>query len=334
MDNKKNKLLIYGASGYTGKIIAARAKELNIDFEIAGREPDKTRKLAEELAVDYHIFDVDTEYAWKKALDDKQVLINAAGPFKFTADQSMKACLKAGVHYLDISAELDTYRLAQSLDREAREAGIQLISGAGLFVSYDALVVHLSKLVAEPQYLKVGFRHYGGFSRGSVLSSKNIADLGILIRRNGEIIGNPDPQSKMFSFGQEEVECMPTPLGGIILSYKSTGIPNIEEFFSLKLPANELSDLTAENLPDGPTREERGAGRNGISAELTGKDGKVVKAYVDAPSGYDLTPISVVAVAHRILNGDFKVGYQSPGSAYGEDIINDIPDTYLIENNV
>jgi len=331
MDNKKNKLLIYGASGYTGKIIAARAKELNIDFEIAGREPDKTRKLAEELAVDYHIFDVDTDYAWKKALDGKQVLINAAGPFKFTAEQAMKACLNAGVHYLDISAELDTYRLAQLLDREAREAGIQLISGAGLFVSYDALVVHLSKLVAEPEYLKVGFRHYGGFSRGSVLSSKNIADLGILIRRNSEIIDDPDPQPKMFSFGQEEVECIPTPLGGIILSYKSTGIPNIEEFFALKLPATELQDLTSENLPDGPTQKERAAGRNGISAEVTGKDGKVVKAYVDAPSGYDLTPLSVVAVAHRILNGDFKVGYQSPGSAYGEDILKDIPDTYLID---
>lgn len=334
MNNKKNKLLIYGAAGYTGKIIAARAKELNIDFEIAGREPDKTRKLAEELVVGYHIFDVDTEYAWEKALQDKMVLINAAGPFKFTAEQAMRACMKAGVHYLDISAELNTYRLAQSLDREAREAGIQLISGAGLFVSYDALVVHLSKLVAEPEYLKVGFRHYGGFSRGSVLSSKNIADLGILIRRNGEIVSNPDPQSKLFSFGQEEVECLPTPLGGIILSYKSTEIPNIEEFFSLKLPANELPDLTAENLPDGPTMEERAAGRNGISAEITGKNGKVVKAYVDAPSGYDLTPLSVVAVAHRILHGDFKVGYQSPGSAYGEGIINDIPDTYLIDNNI
>ncbi|CAM3425350.1 saccharopine dehydrogenase family protein [Sphingobacterium prati] len=333
MDNKKNKLLIYGATGYTGRIIASRAKELNIDFEIAGRDPDKTRKLAEELAVNYHIFNVDTEYAWKIALHGKQALINAAGPFKFTAQQVMKACLKAGVHYLDISAELDTYRLAQSLNREAREAGIQLISGAGLFVSYDALVVHLSKLVTEPEYLKVGFRHYGGFSRGSVLSSKNIADLGILVRRNHEIIGHPDPQPKLFSFGKDEVECMPTPLGGIILSYKSTGIPNIEEFFSLNLPANELPDLTAENLPDGPTAEERAAGRNGISAELTAKDGKVVKAYVDAPSGYDLTPLSVVAVAHRILNGDFKVGYQSPGSAYGEDIINDIPDTYLIDNN-
>ena len=333
MNSKKNKLLIYGAAGYTGKIIAARAKALNLDFEIAGREHDKIKELAQELAVPYHVFSLDDEQGWQNALTDKKVLINAAGPFKFTAEQAVRACLKAGVHYLDISAELDTYRLAESLDEQAQTAGIQLISGAGLFVSYDALVVHLSKLVAEPQYLKVGFRHYGGFSKGSVLSSRNIADLGLLIRKNGVIIDNPNPKSKVFSFGSEQVECMPTPLGGIILSYKATGITNIEEFFSLKLPATELPDLTGENLPDGPTKEERAAGRNGIAAEITGKDGKVVKAYVDAPSGYDLTPLSVVAVAHRILNGDFKVGYQSPGSAYGEDILRDIPDIYLVDIN-
>lgn len=331
MNNKKRKLLIYGATGYTGKIITARAKALNLDYEIAGRSEDKIKGMAQELNIPYHIFTVDDSKAWERALTDKQVLINAAGPFLLTAEPAMNACLDAGVHYLDISAELDTYRLAESLDDKAKAAGIQLISGAGLFVSYDALVVHLSKLVVEPEYLKVGFRHYGGFSRGSVLSSKNIADLGILIRKNGEILNNPHPRSKMFSFGEEAVECMPTPLGGIILSYKATGIPNIEEFFSLKLPATELSDLTTENLPDGPTKEERAAGRNGIAAEITGKDGNVVKAYVDAPSGYDLTPLSVVAVAHRILNNDFKIGYQSPGSAYGEEIIKDIPDTHLID---
>lgn len=330
---KNKKMLLYGAAGYTGKIIAARAKQLNIDFEIAGRDIDTIKELAQELSVPYYVFSVDDEQGWQEALKDKKVLVNAAGPFKFTAEQAMSACLKNGIHYLDISAELDTYLLAESLDDEAQAAGIQLISGAGLFVSYDALVVHLSKLVEQPEFLKVGFRHYGGFSRGSVLSSKNIADLGSLIRKNGAVEENPNPNPKMFSFGNENIECMPTPLGGIILSYKSTKIPNIEEFFSLKLPATELPNLLPENLPDGPTMEERSSGRNGISAEVTGKDGKVVRAYVDAPSGYDLTPLSVVAVANRILNDDFKIGYQSPGSSYGEDIIYDIPDTYLIDIN-
>ena len=57
----------------------------------------------------------------------------------------------------------------------------------------------------------------------------------------------------------------------------------------------------------------------------------MAKAYIDAPSGYALTPLSVVAVANRILNNDFKIGYQSPGSAYGEEILKDIPDLYLYD---
>jgi len=294
--NSKKKMLIYGAGGYTGKIIAARAKELNLDFEIAGREETKISALASELNVPYHVFNVDDESSWQEVLVNIHVVINAAGPFRFTAQQ-----------------------------------GIQIISGAGLFVSYDALAVHLSKLVEEPQKLSIGFRHYGGFSRGSVLSSKNIADLGLLIRKDGIIVENIQPESKVFSFGSEDVECLPTPLGGIILTYKSTGIPNIEEYFSLKLPSEDMPNLTPENLPEGPSAEERAAGRNGISGEIKGKDGKIAKAYIDTPSGYTLTPLSVVAIANRILNEDFKIGFQSPGSAYGESILKDIPDTYLFD---
>ncbi|PZR27561.1 MAG: hypothetical protein DI535_10070 [Citrobacter freundii] len=327
----ENKMLIYGAAGYTGKIIAERAKEIQLDFEIAGREHDKIRDLASELQVPYHVFTVEDETAWKKALADKKLLINTAGPFKFTANQAMHACLVAGVHYIDISAELETYQLAEALDVKAREAGIQLISGAGLFVSYDALAVYVAAKVKNPQKLSVGFRHYGGFSRGSVISSKHIADLGILVRKDNEIIANPHAKPKIFHFADRKEECLPTPLGGIVLSHKSTKIPNIEEFFSLQLPAAGLPDLTPENLPEGPTAEERAAGRNGLAAEVIGEHGEIFRAAVDAPSGYTLTPLSVVAVASRILNDDFKIGYQSPGSAYGVSILSDIPDTRLID---
>lgn len=322
-------MLIYGAAGYTGQIIAARAKELGLNFEIAGRKDDKLPPLAAALGVPCHVFSVDNEEAWQKTLAGKTVLLNAAGPFRSTARQAMEACLKAGVHYLDISAELETYLLAESMDEQAKSAGIQLMSGAGLFVSYDALAVHLSKLVPAPQKLSLAFRHFGGFSRGSVISSQNIAELGLLVRKDGRITENKQATPRTFSFGREEVECIPTPLGGIILTHKSTGIPNIDEYFSLKLPATGMPNLDPATLPDGPTAEERAAGRNALSAEITGKDGSVARAWIDAPSGYNLTPLSVVAVANRILNNDYKSGYQSPGSAYGEDILNDIPDTYL-----
>lgn len=61
----KNKLLIYGAAGYTGTMISERAKALNLDFEIAGRELKKIKALAEKLNVPYRVFSVDDKTAWK-----------------------------------------------------------------------------------------------------------------------------------------------------------------------------------------------------------------------------------------------------------------------------
>ncbi|WP_432670319.1 hypothetical protein [Flavobacterium sp. SM2513] len=55
----------------------------------------------------------------------------------------------------------------------------------------------------------------------------------------------------------------------------------------------------------------------------------MIKAYIDVPSGYPLTPLPVVAVANRIFNNDFKIGYQSLGSAYEEEILNGTINRYL-----
>jgi len=331
MDKPKNKLLIYGATGYTGRLISQRAKDLNLDFVIAGRSSNDLASLAAALGVEFYTFPVENQDAWKNALEDVNCLINAAGPFKETAVHTIEACIENGVHYLDISAELDSYQLAESLDLAAKEAGVMLISGAGMFVSYDALALHTALRVESPQKLSVAFRHFGGFSRGSVKSSKNIIDIGMLFREAGEVKSWKDPQPKSFDFGNGEEECLPTPLGGIILSFKSTGIPNIDEYFQLKLPAAGMPALDIDSLPDGPTEEERAEGRTKLSAEVTGADGRVVRSIVDAPSGYTLTPLSVVAVACRVLNGKFKSGYQSPASAFGESIINDIPDTSITD---
>ncbi len=325
-----HQVLVYGASGYTGKLICLRLKELNINFAIAGRDKAKVAELSSQLNVPYFVFETSDFGAWQEALRGSVCLINAAGPFALTAENAMQACLQNKVHYLDISAELQTFQLAESLDQQAKEAGIMMISGAGLFVAYDALVVHTAKRVKRAQQLSVAFRHYGGFSKGSVKSSKYIADLGLLIRDNGDLKQITEADAKVFDFGEGPQECIPTSLGGIIVSYKSTSILNIREYFQLQLPTLTTPPTDIENLP-GPTDEERAEGRSKLAVEVIGIDGESAYSIADLPSGYTLTPLSVVAVACRILNGDLMTGYQTAGSAYGENIMSDIPDSHIID---
>lgn len=54
----------------------------------------------------------------------------------------MKACIQLGIHYLDITAEINVYRLAESLNESALSSGSMLMAGMGWdVVPTDSLIV-------------------------------------------------------------------------------------------------------------------------------------------------------------------------------------------------
>ena len=85
--------------------------------------------LADALSVPLLVLAADAGAA--QALAGIDVLLNFAGPFAKMAEPLMQACLKAGVDYLDITAEINVYRLAERLGAEAAETGIILLPGVG-----------------------------------------------------------------------------------------------------------------------------------------------------------------------------------------------------------
>lgn len=129
-------LLTYAASGYTGCIASHHARDLGINFVAAGRAGSSTvEEMARSLGVEHRLFDVKDSVHIGKALDGVSVLLNCAGPFMDTAEPLMETCIRTGVHYLDISAELDSYELTEKNDYKARDAGVMLLPGCGGIVT-------------------------------------------------------------------------------------------------------------------------------------------------------------------------------------------------------
>ncbi|WP_010459127.1 hypothetical protein [Pseudomonas mandelii] len=58
-----SKLLIYGATGYTGRMVAAQAKAAGLNFEVAGRDATSVAALARQLSVPYRTFTADAQTA-------------------------------------------------------------------------------------------------------------------------------------------------------------------------------------------------------------------------------------------------------------------------------
>lgn len=106
------KVVVYGASGYTGKLISRHLAGRNIPFIAAGRSATKIREqlgsLEELKGAHYEIAEVPNEKAALTAfLEGKSVIYNTVGPFMQLAEPVVQASLEAGCHYLDSTGEQD-----------------------------------------------------------------------------------------------------------------------------------------------------------------------------------------------------------------------------------
>ena len=88
------RLMIYGAYGYTGELIAREAVRRGLRPIIAGRNADRLKPLAAELGIDHRAFPVEDA---RNHLDDIGTILNCAGPFSQTAAMLTGACLARGV---------------------------------------------------------------------------------------------------------------------------------------------------------------------------------------------------------------------------------------------
>ncbi|MCF5645829.1 hypothetical protein GIV51_15215, partial [Pseudomonas syringae] len=251
-------LLIYGATGYTGRMAAERAKASGLRFEIAGRNSQRLAELATHLDVPFRVFDAGPDA--ENFLSGISVLLNVAGPFAHTAQALMRACIKTGVDYLDITAEINVYRLAERLGVEADAAKVMLLPGVGWdVVPTDSLAVQVAQRVDKPQALSIALQVPGSMSRGSAMSVSEIIGAGVLARVDGELVATPDAPPRYFDFGEGPVLCLPLSFGDLVTGWHSTGIPDITMFVHLSGEAFPEGDLSL--LPDGPAAEERDACR-------------------------------------------------------------------------
>jgi len=326
------KLMIYGAAGYTGRMASTNAKAQGLDFVIAGRPQDEDRlaALATDLGVDFRLFTVDDQGGVRTSLEDIDVLLNCAGPFMRTAEPLMRACIGAGVHYLDIAAELDSYRLAEALDAEAEAADVMLLPGSGGSVAMlGSLASHAAKRVAAPRKLSIALHVAGGFSRGSAVSASENLTTKTLHRVGGTLVARSSEEVRAFDFGNGPATSFPVTLPDLITIWRATGIPDIETFVHVTEGAFPEGDPAA--MPDGPTLEQREANRYHAAVEVVGDNGVIVRSVLDAVNGYTFTTIAAAEAARRVLGGEVRAGFQTPAGLFGDGFAETIADTSIVD---
>jgi short subunit dehydrogenase-like uncharacterized protein len=82
--------------------------------------------------------------------------------------------------------------------------------------------------------------------------------------------------------------------------------------------------------PAGPSDEQRQKSSSLVWGEISNGSGKKLNACISCLDGYTLTAHSSLIIAKKILQGNYKTGYQTPAGCYGENLVMEIPGTKQI----
>jgi short subunit dehydrogenase-like uncharacterized protein len=336
--------LLYGATGYTGRLIARRAVARGMRPVVAGRDPAKVGRLAGELGLEGRAFGLDARAELEAALRDVPVVLHCAGPFAGTWRPMVEGCLRTGRHYLDLTGEVGVHEEIAELDEAARAAGVMLLPGVGFDLApTDCLAAHVKGRLPTATRLAVavghapwrdrgGRLHQATLTRGTLRSALDGMLARGLVRRGGKLVEVPAAAwGRWIRVGGSDAPAYPGvlfPLAELASIYRSTGVPEIEGYVVLPpiavLLFRRLGSMAGSLrgverwLPEGPSAAELERGESVAWVEATDDAGRKAEAWLHAPNAYAFTAEAALAAVARVLEGGAKAGYQTPSGAFGE----------------
>lgn len=306
MDTENSQVMVYGASGHTGRFVVDELRRRGVEPVLAGRSGG-TR-----------VFGVDDPDAVRRGLDGVAVVINAAGPFLDTGLPLARGAVAAGAHYLDVTAEQPAAQeLYRELDAPAREAGVAVVPAMAFYGGLsDLLVTALlaGGTTADEVDVAFGLDHWWPTAGSLATGARNTAPR--LVVRGGELVPLGDPTTRAWTFpgelGDQEVVAVPF-----------TDVVTIARHLDVGEVRSHLTAVSLAELRDPATRAPEAVDAAGRSAQrfvvdvAVRRGADVARASVSGRDIYAVSAPIVVEGALRLLAGDGRAtGAVAPGEAF------------------
>lgn len=336
------RFLIYGATGYTGKLIARTARERGLPAVLGGRDAAKVTAVAKRLGLEGRAFPLDDPWRLVEALRDVDLVLNAAGPFSVTAPPLVDACLRTGTHYLDVAGELGVFEALHCRDEEARARKVMLLPGAGInVVASDCLAAYALQRLPSAVRLRIGISRTPFISRGSLTTVAALAADEVVVCRGGRLARVPlGSLEHEFDYHRGPRSSTALSWPDVLTASLSTGIPDVEAYVQIDPRQRALLPLArgtawmwksslgqallradASLLAEGPSYEDQKTRRRSVVVEVEDASGARLCARLRTPEGYWFSALSSLAIVERALTGEIAAGFQTPARAYGADLV-------------
>ena len=226
-----------------------------------------------------------------------------------------------------------------------------VLPGVGFdVVASDCLIAHVSSRLPNAALLQLGISGLGLMSRGSAQTIYNFAGEPVRVRANGRIVSKAGLREKGFDFGHGVRPAMAVSWGDVSSAWHTTGIPNVEVYFETTPPfmltafanrtfgwmlrspmAQQTAKGFVERLPHGPSETQRLERNAVLVARVEDANGNLVESRLITNEAYTFTSLSACAITERVLAGEWKPGFQTPGGLYGGDFVLSIGNSSRID---
>ena len=337
--------LIYGATGYSAKLIIKEAKKRGLSPILSGRNKDAIETLAAQEGLPSRVFDLSDVTAIAKNLQDVELVLHCAGPFSKTSKVMIEACIQSKTHYFDITGEIEVFEHAHSKDINARAkaANIVVCPGVGFdVVPTDCIAATLKKHMPDASHLSLAFA--GGTSLSPGTAKTTVESLGLKPKVRSEgVIQGAALRTKIIDYGNGRgpLTNMNISWGDVSTAYYSTQIPNVDVY----IPASPrmlkkvkrsywLKPLLQNSFVQkrikakieqsvrGPDEEKRAKQTTVVWGQVKNREGKVTTARVETPNGYDVTVTAPLGIIDKMLNSPPQgSGSITPSALMGADYV-------------
>ena len=183
-------LVVWGATGYTGRLVAIAASEHLAEhrWAIAGRSRERLEAIQNDITEagghppEIVVASLDDPASMRAMTGATRVVLSTVGPYDLVGEPLIEACIATGTHACDITGEVPWVRRMRARhESAARKAGIRVVSMCG----YDSIPSELGvRLLQEAAIAKHGrpAREVemavgpirGGVSGGTIASALNM----------------------------------------------------------------------------------------------------------------------------------------------------------------
>ena len=173
-----SRIVIFGATGFTGRLVADRLAAQGAAPIVAGRSESSVRELAEPLGLEWKVADAMRQNSVFSLVESGDVLVSTVGPFLKWGEPAVRAAIAAKGVYIDSSGEpAFVRRVFEEFDPPAERAGAALLTAMGYDFVPGALAgaLALEEAGQDAQRVDVGYYAFGsGMSAGTRRSAVGI----------------------------------------------------------------------------------------------------------------------------------------------------------------